>query len=690
MNGEKAKATIVVMGAPTLYSNADDEEMREVISDINKLEPDIVMLLGDYGNTTEGFSHGILSELKGKLLPALGNHNLQAKDGSTDEEKVELLFVRDFGLERHYYSFYHNELLFITLSNEQWRQPNEVFLGEEQLDWLDRTLSRNPTTPTIVQCHVPIYGTRIPLAPTVHVRATNAYVNHNHNPERLLQLIGRHPQIILWFSGHSHLGQSHKNAITYHSGVYFVHVGVCRQHFSRDGHVHSRVVVLDENRINIRTFDHAKHTIAEELDYIIESGPRDLMSSWEVSTRSGYLSGKIDGIHVSDDGLQLEHFPTVDYLEYQDAPVSSYQGAICVHENKVYVATTGGYVWEYDKTTSSALGALYIGKQPTVIVADDEYVWIGGGDGYIQKVPANAPERFIRRLRTDYPGEIIKLKGVVRAIDKTANTLFVGADRRLYEIDLNTHKVKVKSLFRGDVLAIAHTKEYLYVSTADGKISCYDVEYLQPQGVYSTNVAFDFMDVVKDSVYLASSQTNEVVKASPGKLVGVNKFKLNGKLQAVCFDDERIYVLTNLGKLVCIETGVFTLVAQRQLDMNKATAMAADDKHLYVASEVRGERTQEIHVLSKKSNLTGTARYFIRTAEEILPLLEVDAHIPPHSTFTPELRAKVRGKWYKFDEDTFPSREFEVRISLSKNNANDSLIISRIKLKGQETEEQEG
>jgi len=689
MNGEKAKVIMVVMGAPTLYGNAEDEEMREVISDINQLNPDIVMLLGDYGNVREGFSHAhkILSGLKGKLLPALGNHDLQAETCSTDEENVEL-FVRDFELERHYYSFYYNELLFITLSTEKWRQnrwqPNEVFLSEKQLDWLERTLARNPTTPTIVQCHAPIYGTRIPLVPTVHVRATNAYVNQSHNPERLLSLIGRHPQIILWFSGHSHLGQSHKHAISYRNGVYFVHVGVCKHASSRDGHIHSRIVELEENRINIRTFDHAKRAIAEELNYTIESGPIDLMSSWEVSTRSGFLSGKIDGIHVSDDGLQLEPFSTVNYLEYQDAPVPSYQGAIHVHGDKVYVATTGGYVWEYDKKTSSMLGALYVGKQPTVIVADDEYVWIGGGDGYIRKAPANDPKRFIRRLPTDYPGEIIKLKGFVRAIDKTENTLFVGSDRRLYQIDLNTNKGKVKSLFRGNVLAIAHTKTHLYVSTADGKISCYDLEYLQPQGVYSTNAAFDFMDAVKDSVYLASSQTNEVVKVSPGKLIGVNKFKLNGKLQTVCFDDERVYVLSNLGKLVCIETDVFTLVAQRQLDINKATAMAADDENLYVASEVRGERTQEIHVLSKKFNLTGTVSYFIRTAEEILPLLEVDAHIPSNSTFTPELRAKVHGKWYELDENTFPSREFEVRISLSKENTNDSLVISRIKLKAQE------
>lgn len=691
MNSEKAKVTIVVMGDPTLSGSTDDEEMQEVISDINKLNPDIVMLLGDYGNVSDGFSHAykILSELKGKLLPALGNHDLQSQNCSTDEENVRL-FVKDFGLERHYYSFYYNDLLFITLSTEQWRQnrwqPNEVFLGDEQLEWLERTLSLNPTTPTIVQCHAPVYGTRIPLEPTVHVRATNAYVNQSNNPERLLKLIKRHPQITLWFSGHSHLGQSHQNAIAYHRGVYFVHVGVCRRRASRDGNIHSRVVELEQNRINIRTFDHSKRGIAEELDHIIESGLEGLMSSWEVSTRAGFLSGKVDGVHVRAGGLQLKPFPTVNYLEYQDTPVPPYQGAIYVHGNKVYAATTGGYVWEYDKETACPLGALYIGKQPTVIVADDEYVWIGGGDGYIRKTPANHPKRFIRRLRNDYPGEIIKVKGFVRAIDKTQNTLFVGADRRLYEIDRKTNRTKVKSLFRGEVLAIAHTETHLYVSTAEGKISCYDLEYLQLQDVHTTNVVFDSMDAVKNAIYLASRQTDEVVKASPHKLAFVNQFKLNGKLQAVCFDDERLYALTTLGKLICVETDAFTLLAQRQLDMKKATAMASDDENLYVASEIPGERTQEIHVLSKKYNLTGTVSYSIRTAEEILPLLEIDADIPPDSTFTPELHAKVRGKWYKLDENTFPGQEFEVRISSSQENVNDDFVISRIKLKAQETE----
>ena len=687
--------TLVVMSDPS-PSPEEFDEMDEAMSDINSLNPDIVMIAGDLGDVRQGFDYAseTLSVLKAVMLPAIGDRDLQVESCSTDEGNIRL-FVNAFALKRPYYAHRHAGILFITLSSERHRalrwQPNEVHLSDDQLAWFQETLENNPTTPTIVQCHAPVFGTQIPVVPGVHVRATNPYINHNHHPERLLDIIRQYPQIILWFSGHSQLGQGYANSICDHSGVCFVHVGVHSSKSTRDGVRHSRVVEIQPGHIRIRTFDHAERNIDPQYDYKLEGGLQRLMSSWEVSTQSSFLSQHLSGFHVNENGLNLKPLPTSGYLAYLDSPASPNIHAICPTEQKIYVTTQSGYVWEYDRTSGLPLGTIYLGKRPTCVVATESHVWVGGGDGYIRRVPVDRPERFLRKNSTDVHNGIIPLKkSIVRAMRCIQGHLFVGANRRLYEILPDTDEPIPKAVFSKNVLAIESHQDRLYVLTEDDEISVFTLPDLQPLHTLqipshghaeASRATIDFVYTTDRFCLFASRVRNDIIKASLSDMRVVDQFRIYGKLQSVLFDSHEIYILTEAGRLVCIDIKAMTVKAQRNLEMQAASGMAMDNKFIYVATANPDSMWQEVQVIERRTDMIGKFACSIRTAEKIYPQLEMDMEVTTRHLFQPQLRAKIYGEWVEMRDELLPSQEFEIRLILGRGQATTSPSISRITLK---------
>jgi 3',5'-cyclic AMP phosphodiesterase CpdA len=696
MNDEKFKLRLVVMGDLSL-SPKGLPEVEEAIDDLNQLHPDVILVPGDLDDTRQGFDAAseTLRAFNGIVLPAIGNHDLEVECCKTDEENVEL-FVEAFGLENHYYAYEYAGILFITLSTERYRshrwQPHEVFLSDEQLDWFRQTLEVHPTMPTIVQCHAPIFGTQIPVIPTVHVRSTNPYTNHNHHPERILELIGGHPQIILWFSGHSHLGQGYPNSICHQRGVYFVHVGVHGSRATRDGCRHSRVVEIEPDHILIRTFDHAQRAIDPRFDYGLDEGADGLMSSWEASTCSGFLSGRLKGFHVGQNGLSLKPLPTSGFLAYLDKPASPSVHAICPTERKIYVATQGGYVWEYDHTSGLPLGAIYMDKSPTCILATDSHVWIGGGDRYLRKVPTDKPERFLRKNSTDVHDEEIHIKGIVRAmrlIDR--NRILVGADRRLYEINSQTDELTPKAIFKKNVLALMPDRESLYVLTENGELEVFSLADLQlqeplkiPSQLSESGFRFgiDFIHITNQICFLVSKKHHTIIKCTLDDMKVTDQFRIPGKIQTTLFDEREIYVLTESGRLICLDVKGMTIKMQRDLEMEAASTMGLDDQFIYVATSNPDSPWQEVQIIERSANMIGELAFSVRSVNDIYPQLEMDMELIEGNFFHADLRAKVGGKWVKLEGQDLLSREFEIRMALGRGRAEESPYISRMKLKG--------
>ena len=257
---------------------------QETVTHINTLAPDAVLVLGDltggkWTGTREGMTEAvrILSRLEAPWFTIIGNHDLQAAEYTTDAEAVAG-FLTFTGRKTPWFSRDLGPLTVIGLSTTQFRSnpvtPHEIVLNEEQLSWFSDELKRKADRPVLVLCHAPPIGSGLLTLSELHCASGNAYVNQNHVPGKVQRLILDHPNILFWFSGHNHMGQHYRDALTCRVGVHFIHTGVVSKRKSRDGCRHSRVLDILATEWRISTFDHALGGIDKTLDCVGSGGLR--------------------------------------------------------------------------------------------------------------------------------------------------------------------------------------------------------------------------------------------------------------------------------------------------------------------------------------------------------------------------------------------------------------------------------
>ncbi len=75
----------------------------------------------------------------------------------------------------------------------------------------------------------------------VHVKNRCAWLNHSSDPRQFIELVQRHPNVRLWFSGHFHLSHNYADSVSAMGRCAFVQTGVMGE-CHRDGFRQSRVL----------------------------------------------------------------------------------------------------------------------------------------------------------------------------------------------------------------------------------------------------------------------------------------------------------------------------------------------------------------------------------------------------------------------------------------------------------------
>lgn len=231
-----------------------------------------------------------------------GNHDLEGEEFETDEENLEA-WQREFG-QRHYWAADLGRVLAVGLSTTRFRSNkysvHEVYVDEEQLQWLEALLSANSNRPVVVFTHAPPIGCGLKVLTEVHVKNRCAWLNHSERPERFAELAQRWPNVRLWFSGHFHLSHNYADSVAVHGGCAFVQTGVIGE-CNRDGYRHSRLLLGDEEGYRVFTVDHDSGErrldvrgtwAAGARDVEVLAPPPDVLL--EPTRAAGWLSSQLD------------------------------------------------------------------------------------------------------------------------------------------------------------------------------------------------------------------------------------------------------------------------------------------------------------------------------------------------------------------------------------------------------------
>lgn len=376
--GKTAKAMRIVITGDIQYE--EGEKIESIARDIDRLQPDIVILLGDYGTWENYGSYEAFQAIRDafgsircqRLIPLLGNHDVQyeAGRGKYPPGTVSQNYERAFGtapvnrileFERFRILCVHTDVQPEALFHCIY----ECYVSDGHFKALREALESRPDTPAILITHAPPVGAGIINIPEIHLRASNAWMDQDHDYMRWYRLIYHCPQIRMWFSGHYHLGHFHQDSSSQKAGLSFFTTGAPTS-ASRDNQRHSRVLDVDGEELRVSTYDHNLHLLCGE-DYACRLGVRrDLKEEKENPFATGCGRVVAGGLHRGENG-------------------------------RVYAHTSNGYLWEIDLEARAALGTLHYSKRYVLddVITDQSFVWrICGNQAFGHRY--DDPDRFMR------------------------------------------------------------------------------------------------------------------------------------------------------------------------------------------------------------------------------------------------------------------------------------------------------
>lgn len=397
------------------------------IQEINALNPDLVIPLGDYGpgksiGSPEGLREAweCLSQIRAPLWPILGNHDLQEESGGTRTHGEMAAELRKYAPNGSGFGFIEYEdfrLLMVTTDPQPqdscW-QVQECYVSPQQWEQIQQGLQQRRGVPVIVCSHAPPVGAKLRTVPRTHVRSTNAWLDQNHEPHKWAELYREYPEILLWFSAHYHLGHDHHDSMSEVYGTFFFQ---CQIHGiqTRDGTRQSRVIDIDDNgEVTIRSLDHLTGQLTETSRW---DSPANL---WEMVARKKQI---------------LENPPSEASWFYVAEGAFLQKRVVALPDNRLLLATDDGYCWEVDVARQFVVGSLHVGDPLTGMAIQGKWVWRCWGNQVV-RVDSEWMGRFARTPRMDsIPGQYMQVAEESRGIAASAKRVILLSALQLWEYE---------------------------------------------------------------------------------------------------------------------------------------------------------------------------------------------------------------------------------------------------------------
>jgi hypothetical protein len=391
---DEIQVRIVIVGDYQL-ENTPQALTEYAMEDIRNIHPDSVIIMGDIGDNAHIGSpqaiysaQKLLSLIGAPVRPLLGNHDLQREIGrnTLPHGVMEYTVRKCFGIDDSFFVYEYDDVRLFGISLDSWDMeppfsPNECHISDKRFEWIQRKIAQRPGVPIIMLTHAPPMGCGLRTIPSMHVRATNAYMDQNTDPMRWMALT-EHPEIILWISAHYHFGHDHHDSLVIRNGVAYALTGV-HSNVSRDDTRHSRVLDIQDGKVTMFTLDHVARQLRTKPDLQI--------------TLQSALTKRI-ALHP-----RVAHPRTPGWINTFE-PLGP--GGIQILPNhQLLVSTSDHYLWQADPEWEVLLGTLHYREGPLIdYCISGDLVWRIFGNSLVA-VHYLDPWRFSREAHCDHRHE---------------------------------------------------------------------------------------------------------------------------------------------------------------------------------------------------------------------------------------------------------------------------------------------
>ncbi|MBR4880567.1 MAG: metallophosphoesterase [Clostridia bacterium] len=358
------------------YWKADIENLEYKMKQIAGHNPDLAIVMGDFGGSKMRSVEGLLEtkhhvDLIGcPWQGIMGNHDVEYNSEYMYDYDPVGTFKKVFEKEPFSATVIDGVLvLCITIERQPLdtlRTIHAVYVSDEQYEWAREQLKKHEGMPTILVTHAHMAGAGIRCDRPLHTSATDTYLEQTFKPERWQALIKEFPQIKAWCSAHLHMGHDYDTAITYRDSVMHISCGVMTC-CTRDESCNTRIIDVKNGRLTVYTLDHNNDKELSEDAVLDLTGAEAPKGRYYIPQKGEILVGE------------------------DDSPTAVYKHP---YLDRYYVATAKAFLWEYDGELWDFTGTLAYERKVKSLSADSDRLYIEFADGEIRSVDPHSRKRW--------------------------------------------------------------------------------------------------------------------------------------------------------------------------------------------------------------------------------------------------------------------------------------------------------